>query len=129
MQSSLPKHLKWLVDPRRNGGNKQHLLLDIIILTIIAVVCGADSWDSIALFDKKKKTFLSMILLLPNGISSHDTINRVISSLDAEHFGRLFIDWVNSIKDDTITKEVIAIDGKTLRGALKTLFTIKPLFI
>lgn len=129
MESSLHKHLKWLVDPRRNGGNKQHLLLDIIILTIIAVLCGADSWDSIALFGKKKKSFLSKILLLPNGIPSHDTINKVISSLDAQHFGRLFIDWVNSIKDDKILKEVVAVDGKTLRGSKDSFHNQSPIHL
>lgn len=117
MNTSLHDHLKWLVDPRRSSGNKQHLLSDIIILTIIAVICGADSWDTIALFGKKKQSFLSKILKLPHGIPSHDTINRVISSLDSQHFNRLFIGWVNSIRDKSINKEVVAIDGKTLKGS------------
>jgi len=115
MPTSLHKHLMWLPDPRRRGGNNQHLLIDIILLTIIAVISGADSWDSIELYGNKKKDFLSKILELPYGIPSHDTINRVISSLNAEKFGALFINWVNSIKDNNILKEVIAIDGKTLR--------------
>ncbi len=113
MKTSLHKCLQWLPDPRTN--NKQHLLIDIIILTIIAVISGAESWDSIELYGNKKKHFLSKILKLPNGIPSHDTINRVISSLNAEKFNVLFIDWVNSIKNNNILKEVIAIDGKTLR--------------
>lgn len=113
MNTSLHKHLQWLPDPRKN--NKQHLLVDIIILSIIAVISGANSWDSIELYGNKKKDFLSKILELPKGIPSHDTINRVISSLNVEKFGSLFIDWVNSIKNNNILKEVIAIDGKTLR--------------
>jgi len=115
MKTSLHEHLKWLPDPRRRGGNKQHLLIDIVILTIIAVISGATSWDSIELYGNKKKDFLSKILELPNGIPSHDTISRVISMLNAEKFGSLFIDWVNSIKNDNILKEIIAIHGKTVR--------------
>ncbi len=115
MKTSLHQYLQWLPDPRTN--NKKHLLIDIIILTIIAVISGAESWDSIELYGNKKKDFLSKILELPNGIPSHDTINRVISSLNAEKFGALFIDWVNSIKNNDILKEVISIDGKTLKGS------------
>lgn len=114
MKTSLYDHLKWLPDPRM-GRNKQHLLTDIIILTIIAVISGATSWDSIEIYGNKKKDFLSKILSLPNGIPSHDTINRVMSMIDAEKFENLFIDWVNSIKNKKILKEVISIDGKTLR--------------
>ena len=119
MQTSLHEHLQWMPDPR-TGKNKRHLLIDIIILTIIAVISGADSWDAIEIYGKKKKDFLSKILELPNGIPSHDTINRVISMLNAEQFGTLFISWVNAIKDDGILKEVIAIDGKTLRRSKDT---------
>jgi predicted transposase YbfD/YdcC len=117
MKTSLHEHLRWLPDPRRGGGNQQHLLIDIIILTILAVISGASSWNSIELYGKKKKEFLSKILELPNGIPSHDTINRVISCLNAKLFNSLFVNWVNSIKDNNIVKEVIAIDGKTLRGS------------
>ncbi|HBK71553.1 MAG TPA: ISAs1 family transposase [Flavobacteriaceae bacterium] len=113
MKTSLHEHLQWLPDPRTN--NKQHLLIDVIILTIIAVISGANSWDSIEIYANKKKDFLSKILELPNGIPSHDTINRIISSLHVEKFNALFIDWVNSIKNNNILKEVIAIDGKALR--------------
>jgi len=120
MKTSLHEHLKWLSDPRRKSGNKQHLLIDIIILTIIAVISGANSWDSIEIYGKKKKDFLSKILDLPNGIPSHDTINRVISNLNADQFGSLFIDWVKSLKNNNILKEVIAIDGKTLRRSKDT---------
>ena len=78
-------------------------------------MCGAESWDSIELFGKSKKEFLMKILKLPNGIPSHDTINRVFSLINAGKFGELFIEWVNSIKDDKIKHEVISIDGKTVK--------------
>ncbi len=55
-------------------------------------------------------------LILPNGIPSEDTMNRVFSSIDSSQFETCFIDWVNSISE-TSKGQVIAIDGKTLRGA------------
>ena len=66
--------------------NKKHLLSDIIILAIHAVICKAESWDSIELFGKTKPSFLKTFLKLPNGIPSHDTINRVFSALQPRLF-------------------------------------------
>jgi len=116
METSLHKYFSKLSDPRILR-NKKHLLIDIVILTIIAVICGAESWDSIELFGKSKKDFLSKILRLPNGIPSHDTINRVFSLIHRGKFEKLFTAWVKSIKNKDISKEVIAVDGKSLRGS------------
>ena len=116
MKTSLHQFFSQLPDPRIHR-NKKHLLIDIIILTIIAVLCGAESWDSIEMFGKSKKDFLTKFLKLPNGIPSHDTINRVFSLIRAEKFEQLFIKWAQSLKDSGISKEVIAVDGKTIRGS------------
>ena len=91
METSLHQYFSKLSDPRIHR-NKKHLLIDIIILSIIAVICGAESWDSIEMFGKSKKKFLSKILQLPNGIPSHDTINRVFSLINATKFESLFIE-------------------------------------
>ena len=65
---------------------------------------------------KSKEAFLKTFLELPQGIPSEDTINRVFSSIDSIQFETCFIEWVNSISD--LSKgQIIAIDGKTLRGA------------
>ena len=67
-------------------------------------------------FAYSKEDFLRKFLQLPNGIPSEDTINRVFSSINSSQFETCFIEWVNSIS--TISKgQVIAIDGKALRGA------------
>jgi hypothetical protein len=102
METSLHKHFSGLNDPRIKR-NKKHLLPDIVILTIIAVICGAGSWDSIELFGKAKIGFLKAFLKLPNGIPSHDTINRVFSMLNPRKFEKLFVQWANSLKDKTLT--------------------------
>ena len=89
METKLHEYFRQIPDPRLNR-NKQHLLIDIIILSILAVICGAESWDSIELFGKTKKDFLSTILRFPNGIPSHDTINRVFSLLRPERLEHAF---------------------------------------
>lgn len=116
MKTSLHQYFGRLPDPRIQR-NKKHLLIDIIVLSIIAVICGAESWDSIEMFGKSKKDFLSKILKLPHGIPSHDTINRVFSLIRADKFEILFIQWAQSLKDPRISKEVVSVDGKTLRGS------------
>lgn len=104
-----------LEDRRRPSGNKQHELQDIVAISICAVVCGADSWEEIERYGHSKQKWLSTILALPNGIPSHDTFNRVISSLCPKNFGECFSNWVSSLMETT--KDIISIDGKTIRGA------------
>jgi len=114
METSLHQHFGNITDPRIHR-HKRHLLIDIIILTILAVICGAESWDSIELFGKTKIDFLRSILKLPNGIPSHDTINRVFSMLNSRRFEQVFTQWANSMIDKGFNNELIAIDGKTVR--------------
>ena len=109
------EHFQGLTDPR-NGRAQRHNLLDIVALTICAVICGADNWVEIAEFGQAKADWLRRFLALPNGIPSHDTLGRVFSRLDPEQFQASFLDWVRSISELT-QGEVVAIDGKTLRGS------------
>lgn len=102
-------------DPRSHI-NQLHNLVDILLIGIISVICGAETWKQMIEFANSKEEFLRKFLELPNGIPSDDTINRVFSSIDSSQFETCFIDWVNSISN--LSKgQVIAIDGKTIRGA------------
>lgn len=104
------------VEDPRSHINKLHKLNDILLIGIISVICGAETWKQMIEFAHSKEAFLKKFLELPNGIPSEDTINRVFSSIDSSKFETCFIDWVNSICD--LSKgQVIAIDGKALRGA------------
>jgi predicted transposase YbfD/YdcC len=105
-----------LSDPRINR-QKKHLLIDIVILSVLAVLSGAESWDSIELYGKENKAFLKQLLKLPGGIPSHDTINRVFGIINSRHFERLFIQWSNELKKSGKLEKVVAIDGKTVRGS------------
>ena len=97
-------------DPRRDV-TKHHNLNDILLAGIISVICGAETWNNIEEYARSKEDFLRTFLELPN-----DTFNRVFSAIDSEQFESCFIEWVNSLAK--ITKgQVVAIDGKTIRGA------------
>ncbi len=89
-KTSLHKYFEHIPDHRVNR-NLKHSLCDIIILFILAVLFGAESWDSIEVFRKTKYAFLKTFLCLPNGILSHDTINRVFSALCSQYFEKFFI--------------------------------------
>jgi len=128
MKTSLHEYFSQIPDPRIHR-NRKHLLTDIIILSIIAVICGAESWDSIEMFGKSKKDFLSKILKLPNGIPSHDTINRVFSLIRADKFEQQFTQWARSLKDPRISSEVISVDGKTIRGSKDTYHDKSPIHL
>lgn len=102
-------------DPRRDL-TKLHQLNDILLIGVISVICGADSWNEMELYAQEKEDFLRTFLDLPNGIPSHDTFNRVFSAIDSTQFEACFIEWTQSIAK-LLPKEVIAIDGKTIKGA------------
>lgn len=111
-------HFKDIEDPRVER-TKAHLLLDIIVITICAVISGAEGWVSIAKYGEAKHECLKKFLELPNGIPSHDTFARVFARIDPEQFQRSFLNWIQSIERVT-EKEVVAIDGKTLRRSYDT---------
>ena len=96
----------------------RHELLDIVIIAILAVICGADSWVEIAAFGREKEKWLKQFLKLPNGIPSHDTFGRIFSLLDPRAFERCFLAWVKTVRKQT-KGEVIAIDGKSARRSHK----------
>lgn len=105
--------LKDIEDPRIERC-KLHKLIDILVIAICAVICGAESWEEMEEFGKSKKEWLEGLLELGNGIPSADTFRRVISRIKREEFQEKFLKWVGIIREN-IDKEVVAIDGKTLR--------------
>lgn len=111
--ASIISHFSKITDPRIK--NKiDHKLIDIMVIAICAVVCGADAWKDIEFFGKAKHEWFSTFLELPNGIPSHDTFGRVFSLISPKEFQEHFINWVQSAAKIS-GGQIIPIDGKTLR--------------
>ena len=106
-----------VTDPRIER-RKEHTLLDIIGLTICAVVAGADTFAGIERFGEAREEWLGQFLELKNGIPSHDTIGEVWGRVDPEEFETGFRRWIGGLTDsvgEVSVGEVVAVDGKTLR--------------
>ena len=102
-----------LDDPRRENST-DYPLHEIILVTICAVICGADGFTSIANFGEAKKDGLGQFVELENGIPSHDTMGRFFGLLDPEAFEARFSRWVRDVCEH-VDGEGVAVDGKTLR--------------
>lgn len=113
--SNIFTHFEKIKDPRLNR-KKKHNLSDIFFMTLTAVICGADNWVMIREFCKSKEVWLTELLELEYGIPSHDTFGRVFAMIDTESFSECFTNWMKDISQLT-SNEIIAIDGKCLRGA------------
>lgn len=105
----------------RYAPNVKHKMEDIILITLFAILAKCNEWAEIETFAKKKEKWLRQYLELPNGIPSHDTIQRVISILDPQS---LYADTINYLikKIDLITtktkeKDILSMDGKTSNGS------------
>ncbi len=118
MDKTLLDYFADIPDPRVER-TKLHKLEDILAITICAVICGAEGWNEIELFGQCKQSWLESFLELPNGIPSHDTFARVISSIKPDDFEKRFQKWTQAVARK-IGEKVIAIDGKTLRRSFDT---------
>ena len=99
-------------DPRIER-TKLHRLVDILMIAVCGVICGAEGWVEIEEFGKAKEAWFGSWLALPNGIPSHDTFGRVFARIDPKQFEACFLHWVQSVSEEI--KGVMAVDGKTLR--------------
>ena len=103
--------------------NVKHKMEDIILITLFAVLAKCNEWTEIEIFARKKEQWLRKYLELPNGIPSHDTIQRVISILNPQ---MLYSDTINYLikKIDLITtnkeKDILSLDGKTSNGSTRS---------
>jgi predicted transposase YbfD/YdcC len=104
------------LEDKRSHINKLHSLESILLIAVSSVVCGAQTWKQMEEFAHSKQGFLEKIVDFPNGIPSDDTINRAISAIDNKDFERCFANFCRSLTEPS-SGQVIAIDGKTARGA------------
>lgn len=110
---SLQFHFASIIDPRIDR-TRDHLLMDILLIALCAMLCGAEGFVDFESFGKARETWLRTFLKLPNGIPSHDTFRRVFLLLDPAQFGECFRNWTEGLRK-IVKTEIVAIDGKTAR--------------
>jgi len=120
-----------LPDPR-SSVNRRHLLVDVIVISVLGVIAGADGPAAIAQWAVLNGAWLKRHLKLPSGIPSHDTIGRVLEALDPQAFQRCFAAWLESLCDkgaDDSERRLLAVDGKTLRRSHDRRHALGPLHL
>ena len=95
---------------------KRHSLVNILTISLCAIISGCDDFCTIEEYGKAKQTWFEEFLDMPHGIPSHDTFNDVLNRLNPNAFAQAFTDWVNQLVN--LNKDIVAIDGKVLRGTL-----------
>lgn len=115
-KSLLMVHLSILPDPRKET-NRKHLLIDILMITVCAVMAGSQGWEDIEKWGIEREKWLRKFLKLPSGIPCHDVFRDVFMRLHPETFGKAFLSWMASVRKRT-KGEIIPLDGKTMRRSM-----------
>jgi len=100
-----------IIPEYRENHNKQHILVEILVMSVCSAICGANAFTEIAVIANEKKAWFQTFLTLPNGIPSHDTFNRVLARINPKALQRCFISWVQATFPQIDTQQ-IALDGK-----------------
>lgn len=124
---SIKDSFNGLGDPRVNR-RRRHLLIDIMVIAICSVICGAESWKDMQLWGQAQLSWLEQFLELPNGIPSRDTFRRVISRLNPDEFQACFLRWMRGLSHAT-NGRLVALDGKTIRRSMDSATDQKPLHV
>ncbi len=121
------EHFAELEDPRIQR-TRRHELLHILVMSLSGAIAGADGWESLAAFAQSKRTWFEELFDLPNGTPSADTFRRVLCALEPREFEKCFRKWINDVAA-SFSGEVIALDGKSLRGAVDHAGSTSPLHL
>lgn len=105
-----------VTDPRRH--NHLHPLPQMIVMALIAILCGCDGWDDVADFCQVREQWFKEFLTLPHGIPSHDTFGRIFARVEPLQLEQLLREWMNALHIASGGK-LIAIDGKSLRRSFE----------
>jgi predicted transposase YbfD/YdcC len=116
-----------LTDPRVERG-RHHPLPSVIVLALCGTLAGADGWAEIERYGRAKLDFFRRFLDLPHGIPSHDTFGRVFARLKPDALRGCIRRWLAAL-GNAVAGEVVAIDGKTLRGSFDAAAGQSPLHL
>ena len=120
MAPTIARHFADVPDPRIDR-TKKHALADILLVTLCAVVAGAESRDSMATFGKSKLDWLKKFVPLANGIPSPDTFERVFARLNPKAFQKCVVEWLTAVHRvfEEASEKGVAVDCHTLTGDVR----------
>ena len=127
MSKGILEIMREIPDPRK-GNAILHKLDEILTIAILAIICDYTQFTEMELFGNEQEEWLRSFLTLEHGIPSHDTFGDVFAAIDPEAFRKGFMEWTESIRKE-IKDEVVAIDGKTIRGSKSITENKKPVHI
>ena len=110
--AALEEHFAELTDPRRREGT--YPLVNIVVMSLCAVISGADDFVAIADWSESKKAWLGKFLDMSAGVPSHDRFNAILGALRPAEFEKCLLSWITTLQDIT-DGQVVAIDGKGLQ--------------
>jgi predicted transposase YbfD/YdcC len=127
---SVASYFESLSDPR-HPRNRKHLLVDIMVIAVCAIVCGCDGPTAMHRWAKERSDWLAQHLRLPNGIPSRDCIRRLLIAVKPAAFQRCFQDWIThaAVGGAAGPDRLVAIDGKSCRGSHDAGRNLGPLHI
>ena len=105
-----------VLEDKREEGKVLHKLIDILFIAVSAVISGCNEWGEIHLWARHNENWLRKYLELPNGIPSTITIWRMFNAINPEQFEKCFAAWMKKVVD-LAEKDIVSIDGKTMRGS------------
>ena len=117
IQNNLSSYFEEIRDPRVPR-TKKHLLKDILVIAILAIIAGAEGWEDIENYGIAKQEWLSEFLELPHGIPSDDTFRRVFERINPIALSECLTKWVQQLIP-SLEQKIVPIDGKCLRGSKK----------
>lgn len=121
---SIEEHFQNLTDPRRREGT--YPLINIVVIALCAVISGADDFVAIANWAKLKKDWLAKFLDMSAGVPSHDRFNAILGAIKPPEFEKCLLSWITALHEIT-DGQVVAIDGKTLRGSFDAASSKPPI--
>ena len=110
--TKIQDHFAELTDPRRR--EVTYPLINVVLIAVCAVICGADDFVAIAKFGRTKRDWLARFLDLSSGIPSHDRFNAIFAAIKPAEFEQCLLSWITTLHEIS-DGQLIAIDGKTLR--------------
>ena len=127
MSKGIIEIMRQIPDPR-TGNAIRYKLEEILTIAILAIICDYSQFTEMELFGIEQEEWLRTFLELPNGIPSHDTFGDVFAAISPEEFRKGFMEWTECVREK-ISGEVVAIDGKTIRGSRSVTENKKPVHI